>query len=358
MKIGIMSMQRVRNYGSFLQAYGLKYIIEKLGHEVIFLDYKVEKPIVPYKERNIIYKLLSSFYHGIKKNIFKEEKMRYLYDAKYLPMLGVSKKKKYRSNVDVLVIGSDEVFNCLQSGINIGFSRELFGKDNNANKVISYAASFGYTTLNGLRKYRIDNEIGKLLKGFMAISVRDANSSSIVKELTGKEPIINVDPVIIADFDEHINLNISIEDYILIYAYTNRINKNSEITAIKNFAKKYNKKLVSVGIHQDWTDIKLEADPFELLSYVKGADYLITDTFHGSIFSIKYNKPFATIIRESNKQKLRDLLKRFNVSDREVSNMEDLENVLLKPIDFEDVNNIIKIETDRSIAYLKEQFEN
>lgn len=269
-------------------------------------------------------------------------------------MLGLFDIRKYRTEVDVLVIGSDEVFNCLQTNPDVGYSKELFGKDNNAGKVISYAASCGHTTLEGLKKHGIDSEVGVLLSAFSSISVRDNNSFEAVKELTDRPLVINVDPVIIFDFDKLIPPHIELNNYILIYAYGNRINSIVEINTIKRFAEKYNKKLVSVGTHQRWTDIKIEADPFELLAYVKGADYIITDTFHGSIFSIKYNRPFATIIRESNKQKLSDLLQRFSVTDREVRDMDELEEILQRPINFDEVNRIIGVETEKSIRYLKE----
>lgn len=353
MKVGIMSMQRIKNYGSFLQSYGLKMTIENLGHKVVFLDYKIEKPIVEADKNWIVYIVARKLYGVIKQYIIHTKSLCHLYDEKYLPMLGIDKKRNFRDQVDVLVIGSDEVFNCLQTNPLVGYSRELFGKDNNAGKVISYAASCGYTTLEGLKKYKIDKEIGGMLKKFSAISVRDSNSFEIVNELTARKPIINVDPVIISDFDAYIPKQSKLQDYILIYAYSNRINDEKEISTIKQFAKKHNKKLVSVGTHQKWVDIKIEADPFELLSYVKNAEYIITDTFHGSIFSIKYNKPFATFIRESNKQKLGDLLKRFSVEDREVKNVDELEDILLKPIDFEKVNSIISMETNKSIEYLR-----
>jgi polysaccharide pyruvyl transferase WcaK-like protein len=272
-------------------------------------------------------------------------------------MLGITEKRNYRDQVDVLVIGSDEVFNCLQPNPFVGYSRELFGKDNNAGKIISYAASCGNTTLEGLKKYNIDKEVGQMLKKFSAISVRDNNSFEVINKLTEKSPIINVDPVIIADFDTYIPEQNKLKDYILIYAYQDRISNEKEINAIKNFAYNHNKKLVSIGSHQKWVDIKIEADPFELLSYVKNADYIITDTFHGSIFSIKYNKPFATFIRESNKQKLRDLLQRFSVADRELKNANELEDILLKPIDFDRVNSIIAVEKEKSIAYLQDNLK-
>ncbi len=355
MKVGIMSMQRIKNYGSFLQAYGLKMTIEKLGHEVVFVDYKLEKPIVSANtDKGVIYRSASKAYHMIRRVVYKKKTLSDLFDMKYFAMLGLNELRKYRTKVDVLVIGSDEVFNCLQTNPNVGYSKELFGKDNNADKVISYAASCGQTTLEGLKKYGIDSEVGELLSAFSSISARDNNSFEVVKELIGIPPVINVDPVIISNFDKLIPMQGGIYNYILIYAYGNRINSEIEINAIKRFAEKYKKKLVSVGMHQKWTDIKLEADPFELLAYVKGADYIITDTFHGSIYSIKYNRPFATIIRENNKQKLSDLLQRFSVVDREVRDMNKLEEILLRPTKFDEVNRIIRVETEKSIRYLKE----
>jgi len=354
MKVGIMSMQRIKNYGSFLQSFGLKMTIENLGHEVVFLDYEIENPIVQEEKSNITYRMAKKVYRLAKEYILNIKVIENLYDEKYLPILGVSKERNFRDKVDVLVIGSDEVFNCLQANPFVGYSKELFGKNNNAVKVISYAASCGHTTIEGLKKYEIDKEVGEMLKEFSAISVRDKNSFVVVNELTGKEPVINVDPVIISDFNSFIPEQNKLKDYIVIYSYANRINDEKEISAIKQFAEKHNKKIVSIGSHQKWIDIKIECDPFELLSYVKNADYIITDTFHGSVFSIKYNIPFVTLIRESNKQKLGDLLKRFSVSDREVKNVDELENILLKPIDFDKVNNIIGIEKEKSIVYLRD----
>lgn len=80
MKIGIMSMQRIKNYGSFLQAFGLKMTLENLGHEVIFVDYKIEKPIVSYKEKGIIYRIVRKAYRIINKIILRKETLSSLFD--------------------------------------------------------------------------------------------------------------------------------------------------------------------------------------------------------------------------------------------------------------------------------------
>lgn len=348
-----MSMQRIRNYGSFLQAYGLKITIENLGHEVVFVDYTVEKPIVARKKEKFLFRVKRKLNKVVRYNILGNKDINILYDEHYLPLLGVSREKVYNTPVDTLVIGSDEVFNCLQPNPLVGYSKELFGANAKAKHIISYAGSFGHTTLEGLKEYKIDKEVGELFKKFKSISIRDNNSFKIIKNLIGKEPNLNVDPVIISNFDKYIVEQNNLKDYILVYAYGNRINTKEEINAIKQFAKKHNKKLVSIGTHQDWTDIKLNVNPFELLGYVKAADYIITDTFHGSIFAIKYNRPFATIIRETNKQKLGDLLRRFSVADREVIKMDRMEEILLTPINFNKVNQIIEEETKKSIQYLE-----
>ena len=68
----------------------------------------------------------------------------------YFPMLGMSEVRNPRAKEDVIVIGSDEVFNCLQTNPDVGYSRQLFGKDANADKIMTYAASFGTTTVEVL----------------------------------------------------------------------------------------------------------------------------------------------------------------------------------------------------------------
>ena len=104
-------------------------------------------------------------------------------------------------------------------------------------------------------------------------------------------------------------------------------------------------------------------NPFEVLAYVKKADYVVTDTFHGTVFSIKNNKKFATFLRSGhetvygNNEKLYDLLDTFNLLDRSVNKLSDLENILLSEPDYNKVNTIIDSEVKKGKAYLKEQID-
>ena len=227
MKIGIMSMQRVRNYGSFLQAYGLKKTLEALGAEVEFVDYKTEasvfdrgtmKALGPYRGLRRFWRRSRPFLSAMTEE--QKLKQRFLkeYDTEYLPELGVTKHKEYRKSVDMLVIGSDEVFNCTQNNIDVGFSRELFGADNRSGKVISYAASFGKKKKKKLERYQIKEEVSELLHNFSSISVRDRNSCGIVETLTGKTPKIHIDPVLLYDFTGDIRDRADLDNYIIVYA--------------------------------------------------------------------------------------------------------------------------------------------
>ncbi len=377
MKVGIMSMQRVRNYGSFLQAYGLKKTIESLGHEVEFVDYKVEPPLnlpkkVEQKKDALLIRAVRKCCNKIKAQMPAEKHFQsmeaqkreflYTYEEKIRPMLGIDDTMHYRSELDALVIGSDEVFNCLQESKDVGYSKELFGKDNQAKRLISYAGSFGNTTSKRLKQYGVDKEVGSLLKEFDAISVRDANSGRVVKELTGIEPVYNLDPVLISDYSAEEVKNIDKKDYIVVYGYSGRITPE-EGEIIRRFAKKENKKLVCIqGTHR-FCDEYVLGTPFEILAYFKNADYIITDTFHGSIFSIINNKPFVTIVRKTigesygNEEKLTDLLARLGLTDRMITDMEQLETLLKTPIDYEKVKEIRDAEREKSIQYLREQLD-
>lgn len=362
MKIGIISMQRVPNYGSYLQAAGLKSILNKLGHEVVFLDYKTGKPAVPYSsKRAIIYRIkslpiiyfLNDF---VKYQLLRKRNFDYKYRLVYLKELGISYHYNCRERVDAAVIGSDEVFNCLQAGFNVGFSPMLFGQGINTERVISYAASFGYTSIEGMKQAKVDKIVAKYLQSFEAISVRDENSKEIVTKLIGKVPEINLDPVLIADYDLP-NVKPKYSDYIVLYTYKSRDYSDEDIKYIKELCKKHKKTLLSLGNSQPWVDVKLDVSPLEMLVYIKEADFIITDTFHGSVFSIKYNKRFATLVRKDNRNKLEDLLLRVKKENRIINSFKDLDHVYQESIDYGETNEIIEFEKQHTFAYLSKALE-
>lgn len=166
-KVGIMSMQRIANYGSFLQAYALKQLIEELSCKVEFVDYHVGAPVITENadsknkfvrkvEKGLeTFQYQAPFAHKLSFIRYKQT-----FSKKYMPLLGITDEMNYNPTLDCLVIGSDEVFNCIQKNSNVGYSLELFGKDNHAKRLLTYAASFGNTTLEKLEKYKKADEVG------------------------------------------------------------------------------------------------------------------------------------------------------------------------------------------------------
>ena len=368
MNIGIMSMQRVINYGSYLQAHGLKSVLESMGHQVQFVDYQIEPPLVQesvpssgkkYCTKAVnAAKMLSPHYRQWRRDQIRSNQtcteFHHTFLNSYLPVLGVTEQRNERPELDALVIGSDEVFNCTQANQMVGYSRELFGADNHARKLISYAASFGSTTLEKLKKYGIQDEVADYLSAFDGLSLRDENSLDIVSTLCGIQGSYNIDPVLLYDFPEVDSISVDLKDYIVVYAYAGRI-KDEEAEVIRKFAHEKNKKLISLGYWQTFCDDYVAASPLEVLAYIRNADYVITDTFHGSVFSIKYQKKFGTIVRSSNQQKLMDLLNQFDLGNHQITQLDQLPAVVEQDIDRAHVLDLLHQKQALAMKYLCEK---
>ncbi len=356
MKVAILSMQEVKNYGSFLQAFSLKSNIEALGHTCDFINIIPGRQLNGYKI-NRFHKIKLLFQRLWGWDFIKRFKTIYRFQTRFskefLPYLGV-KPGENRTHYDIVVIGSDEVFNCAQQTW-FGFSPQLFGKGINADKVITYAASFGATTLDKLQEMGIKDEVGELLRNLACISVRDENSSIIVKALTDKAPLRHVDPVLIYDYTRYMPSEVKKNDYMIVYTYPGRITDENEIDAIRTYARQQALRVVSIGHYFPWCDEVVVPTPFEVLAYFRDAACIVTDTFHGSVFSIKYNKPFCTIVRNMNNQKLSYLLKQFGLESRIANDVSRMQTILETPIDYMPVNSLIEAEREKSIQYLASQ---
>ena len=358
MKVGILSMQRVPNYGSFLQAYALKQMLLDCGaDEIEFID--IEQGEIVFKNTIFLraWHLVQHLYKGTLAQRYELkawDKRNAEQFASYNSLLGISNNRNSKGEWDLVVIGSDEVFNCCQM-CSWGFSLHLFGQIEGAKKVVSYAASFGYTTLPMLQKHNMADKISHAMQTMSSISVRDDNSSQIVEQLIGKKPMMHLDPVLAFGYQKEIaGLSLpEFSDYVLIYSYNGRIKTEEEIQAIVAFASNHNKRLFSLYCHYDWCDNELIPNsPIEILSFFKGADYVIADTFHGTIFSIITHKRFCTLVRSNNRQKLNSLLVFLHLQEQLVESPEAIDNALSHDINYAVVSSVLQEEHDRTIEYL------
>lgn len=343
-KVGILSMQRIRNYGSFLQAYGLKRLLESLGCEARFVDFRPGRCLVESKASRLprpaakLTEVLSGPGPLAAKIAYANYKRRY--DLRSWPLLALPDEPDYRTDdLDMLVIGSDEVFNCVQSNPNVGYTSDLFGAASEAGRLVTYAASCGNTTVAKLHEYGVADEVSGWLSRFDAVSVRDENSASVVRELIGTDPVRNLDPVLAWDFfgEEDVPAPPVEGRYMIAYAYSGRL-AASECSALRAYADRRRLKVVNVGGVQGCCDEFLDLGPFEVLAAFKGAECVLTDTFHGTVLSTIAERPFATIVRTEgygNAEKLTDLIGRLDLEDRIASSKEDFAQLLDEAPDWE-----------------------
>lgn len=367
-KVGILSMQRVVNHGSFLQAYALKKTIESLIPQTTceFLDLPVlkeeknvqqEKPMSQLKyfahkvlgHRQVCLDQQAKKHSDQYKKIYQQEAQTYL---------GLRKQYNYNTNYDTVVIGSDEVFNCTQEDTYWGQTMRLFGEGIESNNIISYAGSFGYTTLNRLEEFGLREAVQKNLSRFNAISVRDHNSAEIVEVLSGVKPEMHLDPVLIYPFAQEVKLPLVNGEFILIYQYSQRINDSGFVRRLKEWAREKKMKIISVFGFCPWADMNLLLRPLDVLGYFKKASYVVTDTFHGCVMSIKYNRQFVALSRASNQNKLNNLLEQFDLTNQIIQYESDFAGCLEESIDWTAVNIKIAAEQERTNAYLKENLQN
>lgn len=350
-------MQRVVNFGSVLQAFSLREIIQELtSSPVSFLDIDRAKSLTSLKhvkedvdyetpaaypsgllqkgKRKIITKLSAYNKHLIRKFMREELKL----DA------------QARNNVPgCVVIGSDEVFNHGQ-----GVCLQLHGDVPCEDRVIAYAASCGNARPEDILPE--DREtVKRAMQNFSAISVRDSATEAYVANLSEQPVERHLDPVLVGNLSKRQHRRVLLKNYMVIYAYGQRIRTEEEISAIRQFAKERKLKTVALGGSQFWCDLYIPASPFRMLDYFAFADYVVTDTFHGTIFSVINQKKFAVIARKTNYGKISSLLEDLGLSNRLAGDLAQLHSVLEEEIDYTGVEEILSRERMRTRAYLKAQ---
>ena len=365
-RAGILSMQRIYNYGSFLQAFGLKSILETLGCDVQFVDYEPGECLVtsPSSKKGVVRKVEKAF------EVFRcdapfRDKLAFIrykrtYAQRFYPMLDITEEPNLEPDLDLLVIGSDEVFNCVQDNANVGFTPALFGAGSRAGRKVTYAASFGNTTLDKLERYGKRDEVAGYLKALDAVSARDANTGAIVEYLTGEAPSFNLDPVLAYDYFGECGLIPSEVDeghYMIAYGYSGRLTEE-ECAAVRAYADDRGLKVLNIGGVQGVCDRFVDCSPFEVLAYFKHAEAVVTDTFHGTIFSTIAHTPFATFVRSSgygNSEKLVDLMCRLGLEERASASVDNIASTLDAPVDWQAADAAIAIGRVAACDYLAEQ---
>lgn len=353
-KIGILTINGTDNYGNRLQNFALEYRLEKEGCSVVTiknLNGISNAGILRILVREIR-KIKQKYVHGIankaRKENFKkfDENIKYTlksYDRRSLKEISKLKCDKY-------VIGSDQVWNPYFKRMSkIDFA--LFASCEN---VISYAASFG---INKIPKSKWKFYI-KGLNNISKISVREEKGAEIVKELTGRDAEVVLDPTLLLSQEEWKNVmkkpkNIPNKKYILTYFLGNISNENMK--KIEKIAECNNFEIVNLG------DLKYSqyyiAGPSEFLWYCCNAEIIFTDSFHGCVFSIIFDKTFYYMERNdksfSMNSRIDTLLSKLELEDRVLVNW----NYVCLQHDYIRARKMLKLEQKKSLIFLRNALE-
>ena len=179
-----------------------------------------------------------------------------------------------------------------------------------------------------------------------------------MEKLYGVKSNMNLDPVLVSGIENEPWKEANIENYIIVYGYAGRF-AEEEKQAIVEFAHKNKLKTISLCDYQDFCDQHIVCRPDEILGYFKKANYIVTDTFHGTIFSVIFHKQFGTFCRSksntgsTNQEKLLDLLHRLQLENQLIKDVRNLETALTSEIDYESVDLIREQEKAKSINYLR-----
>lgn len=359
-------MHRVINYGSFMQAYALKRAVESFGHVVEFRDFAPGAPrhrgekTSAAARKSLISKIpskLAKLGKVIEKKRFKSD-MEAMFDRVAWPLLGTTAARNHSLQADAMLVGSDEVFNYTQNHA-FGYVPCLFGHGIEASIIASYAASAGYATYQDVLDDGMLGELSAGLRRFTHISVRDDNTRQLVEGCLQRPVNMVIDPTLIHDFTPNLPAAIPVKPgYVLVYAYEGRMDAPDEVAAVQGFARRHGLRTVSAGGFQPWCDENVVLEPFALLQLFAGADFVVTDTFHGSIFAMKASCSFATLIRTknawgSNANKVGFLLKQLGMQSRIISDMTALPAVLEVPPPYAEFDGRLGPLQMQSMAYLR-----
>lgn len=358
-KLGILTFHRANNFGAVLQAYAMKRVCENLGYEVYFIRYSGYD--VPER-----YTPIRNFLHTKNKIsglfVLVRALMSYFGDVKRLKEFDCFRKKYFQETVfcysvdeiaalgfDAYIAGSDQIWNeCITGGkLDAGF----FLCFNSSAAKIVYAASSQDIPFSSRKEKELKQ---LLLTTDAAVTIRESSLSEYCSSLTGFEYPVVLDPTLLAGYSimEEISIKKKCKHEPFILLYQIDANPNSDVS-VKTIEKRFGQTCFTMtvprlgSIHGRKGDI----GPEQFLSYLKNAEFLVTNSFHGVALSLLYNKQFYVYENGGVMSRIDDLLSLVGLTDRKIAMVADIDPN--KQINYDKVNQKLAIERERSLQYLQ-----
>ena len=282
MQIDIVTVYNTENCGSVLQAYALKRWLEVHGHHVRFIrrSLKGTPGAATHMIVNCARRLMHMDIRGAKARFRRYRSFHQFYaDFEIVD-------PRHVGSEDMIIYGSDTLWNVANRYF--ASKRDVYwGKTFPEHRKITYAVSIGNTAPELLKEpYYKD-----CIDGFSVLSVRDEWTREAVKQLTEREVALTCDPTLLLKKDDYIPLavkNLEKDRYLLLY-YFGDFDRNQQ-RVIRSYAAERGLKIISFGAERSWCDKRAESSPQNFLTYFAGASCVITNTFHGCVFSVIFEK--------------------------------------------------------------------
>lgn len=384
-KVGLVCNYYMLNYGSLLQCYATQKALQEFGCDVeaiqfenvptkkarkqLFLRLKVQQM---FKPKAVLKKLerikntkTNEFYNDLR--VARKKKFCDFIDSELRLSQSYNSLESVQENVheyDVIVLGSDQLL--CPKDIIFGYHTLEFVPDNI--KKISYAASFGLSSLPG----SVVKKAARDLKRFDDFAAREVAGAGIYRKLTGKNAPVVVDPTLLLQADQWKDVagdeKIIQGDYIFCYFIGDNLEHRQMAEELK---KKTGLKVVTIRHIDDYIDADEsfgdiafnDAGPREFVNMIMNAHYVLSDSFHATIFSTMMHKQFCVFNRfavgskGSTNSRLDSLLGKLKIQDRRVGDSREMLETINNNIEWENVDNILKEWIKDSKDYLKKAIE-
>lgn len=378
-KLAIVTGYHIKNYGSALQAYATQRVITELGVKSECIQYEKKKdlnqllrifnlPLLKTKMKAIRKKIYAKKNPDIGKKIARRNaifdqfvKDNFIISKKYVGYKELQEKIK---QYDAVLLGSDQVWNPLNFGSHyytLEFVPDLIPK-------IAYAPSFGVSHIPASQK----EATKKYIERIEYLSVREKKGQEMIKMLTNREAPVVLDPTLLMGLEQWQTVydakRIVEEKYIFCYflgdneEHRKMAKALQEETGYKIVTLPYMDEVVKGDT--EFADYPLfDVGPSEFLNLINHAEYVCTDSFHGTVFSILHHKSFFTFNRYaegkkvSTNSRIKSLLQLLGVEERLCNCLADLEKEKNNVIQYQQVDQNLEKLRQESMGYLKKALQ-
>lgn len=362
MRICILTQPLQTNYGGLLQAYALQTVLKRMGHEVWTEDRRRPK----YSMKRFIAKILTPI-RGVyyptesQNNYISQNTNKFI--CKYInttePIYTINKEMFQKYHFDAYIVGSDQVWRPVYSYYLPNYFLDFTAGDKV--KRIAYAASFGTSKWEFTSKQK--KKCAILLKKFDAVSVREYSGVILCKKYLGVDAVQLLDPTLLLNKNDYIDLikeekTPPFKNRLMTYVLDPSKEKKDIIYKV---SKATNHNLIVVMPENNFYQVgakEIDKCIFPpVTNWLRGfmdAEYVVTDSFHGMVFSIIFNKPFIVIANQNRGlDRFTSLLKKLNLESRLVYSLDDVTDELINTaIDYKRIDQVIDKEKEKARNFL------